>query len=203
MDRIAEYAKENPGESEKVADAISRIAKDTGCISKVQVMAEEKLSDLEVDTKPINDIFMSRVDDMIDNLYGVTRDEDGLINDIDIDDDRVESAQEEISEIVNAVVDIMISDKDDDVKEKIHDLIADTKTSVEDKSSYLDKLSQVLSAVNDAIEKEDNDAICQELDKFEFEENDENEGLGIERVMEAFDEYDYRESRISTDEKSD
>ena len=203
MDRIAEYAKENPGESEKVADAISRIAKDTGCISKVQVMAEEKLSDLEVDTKPINDIFMSRVDDMIDNLYGVTRDEDGLINDIDIDDDRVESAQEEISEIVNAVVDIMISDKDDDVKEKIHDLIADTKTSVEDKSSYLDKLSQVLSAVNDAIEKEDNDAICQELDKFEFEENDENEGLGIERVMETFDEYDYRESRISTDEKSD
>ena len=202
MDRIAEYAKDNPEESDKIANAISRIAQDTGCISKVQVIADEKLSELGVDTKTLNDVFMSRVDDMIDSIYGVTRDEDGNINDIDIDDDKVEAAQAEIGEIVNAVVDIMISDKDDDVKEKIQDLIIDARTSVEDKGTYLDRLTQVLSAVNGAVEKNDNDAICQELDKFEFEERD-NDDLGVDRVMEVLDEYDYQESRISNDQESD
>ena len=215
MDRLAEYAQENPDKTEGVADALSRIAKDTGCISKVQVAAEERFSNLGIDPKPINDIFMSRIDDMIDSIYGVTRDEDGNIDKIELDDDKIEKAKADIGEIVHAVIDIMISDNDDDIKETIHDLV--DKAAFDDRDNggpaqesrgdntgvYLDRLKQVMSAVNNAIDNEDKNAVREELEKFDFELNENDEISDVDRVMEVFYEDGYQDSMVDSDSEFD
>lgn len=172
IDAIARYAESHPDKIEEVANAITKIAVDTGCISKITEAADDKLSVEEKDT--IMDICFSQIDNMIDEIYGIDRDEDGNIIDIELNNDDVENIQNQVIDVVSGVVEAMISRDDTEIKEKIADVLEKTKSTtssdpMEAKKEFLVRIKNAIEGITDRIVDYNNNDIEFNVDDIDLD----------------------------------
>ena len=150
IEAIGRYASNNPDKQELVANAITKMCRDTGCVSKTIELADSKLSDvLSEDQKAeIFDKCFEKIDEILDEVYGIDRDE---YNDIEnADTDSISTDEKNTINFIGDVVSTLIPVNADDIKSKLTDAV--DKVKGDDESSGISK-REFLNVVGDTIEQ--------------------------------------------------
>ena len=150
IEAIGRYASNNPDKQELIANAITKMCRDTGCVSKTIELADSKLSDvLSEDQKAeIFDKCFEKIDEILDEVYGIDRDE---YNDIEnADTDSISTDEKNTINFIGDVVSTLIPVNADDIKSKLTDAV--DKVKGDDESSGISK-REFLNVVGDTIEQ--------------------------------------------------
>lgn len=200
IDAIVRYAESHPDKIEEVANAITKIAVDTGCVSKITEAADDKLSGkLSVEEKDtIMEVCFSQIDDIIDNIYGIDRDEDGNIVDIELNNDNVENIQNQVIDVVSGIVEAMLSKDDTKIKEKIADVLEKTKSTIssdpmEAKKEFLIRIKNAIEGIADRIVDYNNNDTEFDVDDIDLDKDNE-----YESIEDTFNDYEKDENNYDS-----
>lgn len=190
LSAIARYAEKNPDNVDQIAGAIVKIAESsTDSLCKIAEKTDTKISftDLSEDKKTeIIEATYNKIEMAIERIYDIeVENKDVDIKEMSPDqvDKNIDEAQDQVINVVSAIVDIIVPKEDSEIKDKIEAALLDAKTCkssndpIEAKKAFLEKINNTLESITEKLSDHiaNNDV---EFDISDISQDDENTEIG-------------------------